>query len=56
LSPRQKAAAQILGQTTKAFRDRSRGNNPGMSDLMSATPADDLEALSHYLAGLVIRV
>jgi cytochrome c553 len=47
---------EYLDKTTKAFRDRSRGNNPGMSDLMSATPADDLEALSHYLAGLQIRV
>jgi len=36
------------------FRDGSRGNNPGMSDLMKATPADDLEALSKYLAGLQI--
>lgn len=47
---------EYLDQTTKAFRDRSRGNNPGMSDLMRATPVDDLEALSHYLAGLEIRV
>jgi cytochrome c553 len=37
-----------------AFRDESRGNNPGMSDLMKATPKDDLEALSKYLAGLQI--
>lgn len=40
---------QMLG-----FRDGSRGNNPGMSDLMKATPKDDLEALSEYLAGLQI--
>ncbi len=46
---------EYLDQTTKAFRDRSRGNNPGMSDLMNATPADDLVALSHYLSGLVIQ-
>ncbi len=46
---------EYLDQTTKAFRDRSRGNNPGMSDLMNATPVDDLEALSHYLSGLVIQ-
>ena len=37
-----------------AFRDGSRGNNPGMSDLMKATPTDDLAALSQYLAGLQI--
>ncbi len=36
------------------FRDESRGNNPGMSDLMKATPEDDFEALSKYLAGLQI--
>lgn len=37
-----------------AFRDGSRGNNPGMSDLMKATAPDDLAALSEYLAGLQI--
>lgn len=46
---------EYLDKTTKEFRDRSRGNNPGMSDLMNATPVDDLEALSHYLSGLVIQ-
>ena len=46
---------EYLDKTTKAFRDRSRGNNPGMSDLMNATPADDLEALAHYLSGLQIQ-
>jgi cytochrome c553 len=34
------------------FRTRARGNNPGMSDLMIATSADDLAALADYLAGL----
>ncbi len=47
---------EYLDKTTKEFRDRSRGNNPGMSDLMRATPVDDLEALSLYLSGLQIRV
>jgi cytochrome c553 len=37
-----------------AFRDKSRGNNPGMSDLMKATAPDDLAALAQYLAGLQI--
>ena len=37
-----------------AFRDGSRGNNPGMSDLMKATSTDDIAALSQYLAGLQI--
>jgi cytochrome c553 len=37
-----------------AFRDGSRGNNPGMSDLMKATPEEDFEPLSKYLAGLQV--
>jgi cytochrome c553 len=41
--------AQMMG-----FRDGSRGNNPGMSDLMKATSPDDLAALAQYLAGLQI--
>jgi len=41
-----------LAQTMTDFRTRARGNNPGMSDLMIATPADDLPALAQYLAGL----
>jgi cytochrome c553 len=45
---------EYLHQTMMAFRDGSRGNNPGMSDLMKATAPDDLEALSKYLAGLQI--
>jgi cytochrome c553 len=45
---------EYLYQTMMAFRDGSRGNNPGMSDLMKATHPDDLEALSKYLAGLQI--
>ncbi|HUU66029.1 MAG TPA: c-type cytochrome [Methyloceanibacter sp.] len=55
------STARLAGQwqpyllnTMMGFRDGSRGNNPGMSDLMKATPADDLEALSQYLAGLQI--
>jgi cytochrome c553 len=41
--------AQMMG-----FRDGSRGNNPGMSDLMKATSTDDITALSQYLAGLQV--
>jgi cytochrome c553 len=41
-----------LAQTMNDFRTRARGNNPGMSDLMIATPVDDLAALAQYLAGL----
>jgi cytochrome c553 len=41
-----------LAKTMADFRTRSRGNNPGMSDLMIATSPDDLTALAEYLAGL----
>ena len=44
-----------LQKTMMAFRDRSRGNNPGMSDLMKATTPEQIEALSKYLAGLQIQ-
>jgi cytochrome c553 len=41
-----------LAKQMADFRSRARGNNPGMSDLMIATPADDLTALAEYLSGL----
>jgi cytochrome c553 len=41
-----------LAKTVADFRTRTRGNNPGMSDLMIATPEDGLAALAEYLAGL----
>ncbi len=37
-----------------AFRDHTRGNNPGMSDLMNAASPDALKAVAQYLAGLQI--
>jgi cytochrome c553 len=43
---------EYLARTMADFRTRARGNNPGMSDLMIATPPDDLAALAEYLAGL----
>jgi cytochrome c553 len=43
-----------LKATMLAFRDRSRGNNPGMSDLMNAAAPHDLDAIATYLAGLQI--
>jgi cytochrome c553 len=43
---------EYLTKTIADFRTRARGNNPGMSDLMLATPPDDLAALAQYLAGL----
>ena len=45
---------EYLQNTVMAFRNGTRGNNPGMSDLMKATPVDDLTALAEYLAGLQI--
>jgi cytochrome c553 len=41
-----------LVKTMADFRSRARANNPGMSDLMSATSEADLAALAEYLAGL----
>jgi cytochrome c553 len=41
-----------LEKTMTDFRSGARGNNPGMSDLMKATPEPDLAALATYLAGL----
>ena len=43
---------EYLARTIADFRSRARGNNPGMTDLMRATPPDDLAALAEYLAGL----
>jgi cytochrome c553 len=46
---------EYLHQTMMNFRDGTRGNNPGMSDLMKATAPDDLAALAQYLAGMQIE-
>src|SRR5262245_24294705 len=43
---------EYLTKSIADFRTRARGNNPGMSDLMRATPPDELAALAEYLAGL----
>jgi cytochrome c553 len=45
---------EYLSLTMSAFRDGSRGNNPGMSSLMKASAPADITALSQYLAGLQI--
>ena len=45
-------SADYILRSMMDFRTRARGNNPGMSDLMNATPEDDLKALAAYLAGL----
>jgi cytochrome c553 len=44
-----------LIKTMTDFRNGTRGNNPGMSDLMKATSPDDLAGMAQYLAGLQIE-
>ena len=41
-----------LAKTMADFRSGARANNPGMTDLMKATPEPDIAALATYLAGL----
>jgi cytochrome c553 len=43
-----------LQKTMMDFRTRTRGNNPGMSDLMNATSPEAITALADYLAGMQI--
>ncbi len=43
---------EYLESQMLAFRDGSRGNNPGMSDLMKAASKAQLAAMAQYLAGL----
>jgi cytochrome c553 len=43
---------EYLIKTMMEFRNRTRANNPGMSDLMNAASPDQLAAMAHYLAGL----
>ena len=46
---------EYMDKTINDFRERTRGNNPGMSDLMNAAVPDDLTALAQYTAGLQIQ-
>jgi cytochrome c553 len=41
-----------LASTMLAFRDKSRGNNPGMTSLMESISESDIAALAAYLAAL----
>jgi len=45
-------SADYMLKTMLDFRSRARGNNPGMTDLMNATPEGDLKVMAAYLAGL----
>jgi cytochrome c553 len=44
-----------LRQSMLDFRNRKRGNNPGMTDLMLAISESDIAACAAYLAGLQYR-
>lgn len=41
-----------LLKTMMDFRNRTRANNPGMSDLMNSVTPEQLQAMASYLAGL----
>ena len=41
-----------LAKTMTDFRNRTRANNPGMSDLIHTVTPDQLTAIAAYLAGL----
>jgi cytochrome c553 len=43
---------EYLSKTMTEFRDRTRANNPGMSDLMNTVTPEQLTAMAAYLAGL----
>ena len=42
---------EYLAKSMIDFRNRTRANNPGMSDLMLASSEEDLTAMAEYLAG-----
>jgi cytochrome c553 len=41
-----------LAKTMMDFRNRTRANNPGMSDLMNTVTPEQIEAMAKYHAGL----
>ena len=45
-------AHDYLAKTMTDFRNRTRANNPGMSDLMNTVTPEQLAAIAAYLAGL----
>lgn len=46
---------EYLESQMLAFRDGSRGNNPGMTDLMKAATKQQLAVMAQYLAGQSVR-
>ena len=45
---------EYLQKTMTDFRDRTRANNPGMSDLLNAVAPANIAPLAQYLSGLQI--
>ena len=43
---------EYLERSMLDFRTGARGNNPGMTTLMAATPEEDIVALAAFMAGL----
>jgi cytochrome c553 len=43
---------EYLARSMLDFRTGVRGNNPGMTTLMLATPEDDIAALADFMAGM----
>jgi cytochrome c553 len=46
--------SDYLSKTMADFRDRSRANNPGMSDLMNAAQPADLGPIAQYLSSRTV--
>jgi cytochrome c553 len=46
--------SDYLAKTMADFRDRSRANNPGMSDLMNAAQPADLGPIAQYLSSQTV--
>lgn len=46
--------SDYLAKTMADFRNRSRANNPGMSDLMNAAQPADLGPIAQYLSSLTV--
>ena len=43
---------EYLAKTMMDFRNRTRANNPPMSELMNSVTPEQIEAMASYLAGL----
>jgi cytochrome c553 len=43
---------EYLARSMLDFKSGARGNNPGMTTLMNATPEEDIAALADFMAGM----